>query len=342
MSSLKVLVLGTGAMASLVGAYLARSAEATVTLAGSWEAALSAIDRDGLTVLENGRSWNVRVRTAPRTARLTGFDVVIVLGKAFQTPELAHVAAAAVGIGGLVVTLQNGLGNREALEATVRRAHVAVGVTTLGATLLAPARVRACRGRIVLGVTDGNRLALRRLKRLLTPAGLSVTMTEAIEEHLWRKLAVNCAINPLSALLGVTNGALVENPESLSTMTAAAAEVADVARARGLALSPADAADLAVQVARDTADNRSSMLQDLTRRSRTEIDALNGAVCREARRLGVATPLNRRLHRDLKREERRLRITTDHTVSRPRASAGAHRKGVPYANGPDVSSGRSQ
>src|SRR5215510_333539 len=104
-------------MASLVGAHLARSAAAAVTLAGRWRAGLDSIRRHGVRVVErDGQAWSVHLHAAERSTRLSGFDVVIVLGKTVQNAQLAPVAACAVVAGGLVVTLQNGLGNREALE----------------------------------------------------------------------------------------------------------------------------------------------------------------------------------------------------------------------------------
>lgn len=310
----RLLVLGTGAMASLFGARLARSGHASVTLAGSWEAALSTIGRQGITVHDAGHAWTVAVDAVSRTAPLEDFDNVIVLTKSFQTAELASVAGAAVRPGGLILTLQNGLGNREALERGAHGAHVAVGVTTIGATLVAPGCVRAFPGRIVLGVTDANRQPLQALERLIAQAGIDVATTEAIDEQVWLKLAVNCAINPLTAILGVPNGALVQRPEWLDTMTGAAREVAHVASARGLELRPDEAAEMAARVSRATADNRSSMLQDLTRGSQTEVDAMNGAVCREALRHGVATPINQHLYETIKSEERR-RAATDRRAS---------------------------
>jgi 2-dehydropantoate 2-reductase len=111
---------------------------------------------------------------------------------------------------------------------------------------------------------------------------------------VWLKLAANCAINPLSALLRVPNGRLIEDAAARATLAAVAREVGAVAAALGIRLAD-DPAAAAEEVARLTAHNRSSMLQDVERGVATEIDVLNGAVVREAERLGVAVPENRRL-----------------------------------------------
>jgi 2-dehydropantoate 2-reductase len=313
--TVRVLILGTGAMAKLVGARLARTGRAEVTLAGTWVAAIEAMARDGITVEEECGEWTVpvwavRLDAADRErdfrlgwADLEGaFDLVLVLVKSHQTASVAPVAARAVAPGGMVLTLQNGLGNREILTAAAASAtaaavdlaaqRVAAGVTSMGATGLAPARVRAGGpGSTVIGTTPATERATRDLAALWREGGMEIDITEDIERLLWRKLAVNAAINPLSALLGVPNGRLLEALDLRGTLVAAAREVGAVAAARGIDLG-ADPAELALDVARRTADNRSSMLQDVLRGAETEIDAISGAVVREGRRLGVPTPVN--------------------------------------------------
>jgi 2-dehydropantoate 2-reductase len=118
----------------------------------------------------------------------------------------------------------------------------------------------------------------------------------------WRKLAVNAAINALTALAGLPNGALLDDPVLAADMAAAAREVGAVAAAAGVDLG-ADPAELARAVARATAANRSSMLQDLARGAPTEVDAIQGEVLRLGRRLGVPTPVNERLWRAVRSRE---------------------------------------
>lgn len=302
-------------MACLVGAHLARASRASVTLAGTWTEALGALARDGISVEEQGRRWSVPVATATLEAALSlgPFDIVLVLVKSARTAAVAPVAARAVDPGGLVVTLQNGLGNRETLQSTVAAGRVAAGVATIGATLLAPGQVRAFPGSVVLGIDAATEAGVRGLAALLAQSGLPTETTTDLESHLWRKLAVNCAINPLSALLGVTNGALLDQPEPRAMLIAAAREVAAVARACGIDLGVDDPADLALDVARSTSGNLSSMLQDLRRGVRTEIEALNGAVEREGRRLRVATRINARLSRMVRKREREMATMKRHS-----------------------------
>jgi 2-dehydropantoate 2-reductase len=289
-ASARVLVLGTGALASYLGGLLARSGRAAVTLAGTWEAGLRALGEHGITVEEEGGTWRTPVRAVPLAEVCEPADYVLVLVKAYRTAAVAPVAARATAAGGLVVSLQNGWGNRETLA---RHAgdRVAAGIIVVGATLLGPAHVRAFGGQVLLGMPPA---ASAPFAELLQSAGLPAETTTDVERHLWRKLAANCSINPLTALLRVPNGALLDDPDVTARLVAAAREVGAVAAARGVDLG-ADAGTLALEVARRFPANHSSMLQDVARGAPTEIDALCGAVSEEGRRLGVPTPVNDQL-----------------------------------------------
>jgi 2-dehydropantoate 2-reductase len=308
-SSLKphVVVVGTGALASLFAARLARAGEAFVTLAGRWRAALVAVAARGITVEEDAKTWTASVTTALLDETLGPADVVLVLVKSRQTASVATPAVEALAPRGLAVTLQNGLGNRETLEAALASSGlddsaVVVGVATLGATLLEPGQVRAFPGLVTLGTSAATSERVERLAALLRAASFPTDVTPEIDRLVWRKLAVNCAINPLTALMGVPNGALLDSPLARDSLAAAAREVGAVAAGRGIDLG-VDPAVLAMHVARQTAANRSSMLQDFDRGSATEIDALCGAVAREGRRLAIPTPVNASLWEQIKRRE---------------------------------------
>jgi 2-dehydropantoate 2-reductase len=303
--SIRVLVLGTGAIGSLLAARLARAGAAEVTVAGTWAEALETIRRDGITVKDDTGRWSARVATAA-LSDVGQADFVLVLVKSPRTAAVAETAARALAPGGMIVTLQNGLGNREVLAAVAGAGRVAIGVTTLGATLLGPGRVRAAPGGIVIGATDAGPVA--RLVHALQAAGMETETMPDIGRLVWRKLAASCSINPVAALLGVANGVLVSSAEGRDRLTAAAREVGAVAAAKGIDLQE-DAVALAMTVASRTAGNRCSMLQDLDRGAPTEIDALCGAIVAEGQARGVPTPVNAALWREVHEREARLRAT---------------------------------
>jgi 2-dehydropantoate 2-reductase len=288
----RVLVMGTGALGAYLAARLAR-AGVPVTIAGTWTAGLETMAAHGIEVCDEPAPWRARVAVAHRDGPLPQADVVLVVVKAHQTDAVKAPAARALSAQGVIVTLQNGWGNRETL-AEAAPGRVAAGFTFAGITVLGPGRVRGTAGRILVEQKGGTANAVQRLGEVLASADLPFEAVPDIEPHLWSKLAVNCAINPLSALAGVPNGALLAGAESRQSLMAVAREVGAVAAARGVTLTE-DPAELALKVAALTSENRSSMLQDRDRGAPTEIDALCGAVVREGRRVGVPTPLNERL-----------------------------------------------
>ena len=298
-----LVVLGTGALACAIGGRLARAGD-RVVLVGAWRAAREAIAQRGVVVHDPAGTWAAPVETASPDDAPAGCSTALVLVKGPNTGRAARILARALAPGGVAMTLQNGLGPRETLAATLGPDRVAAGVALLGALLLAPGEVSVVPGRVVLGEEDPTREAVLGLARRLRAAGQEVDATRDLDRLVWTKLAANCAINPLSALAGRTNGEVLEDPVALATLREAAREVGAVAAARGTALG-GDAAAIAEQVARATASNHSSMRQDLERGARTEIDSLNGAVVALGRRLSVPTPVNERLWREVRKREGR-------------------------------------
>lgn len=169
-------------------------------------------------------------------------------------------------------------------------AHVALGVTTTGATLLAPGLARLG-GEGVISLEAHPRLAP--LEAMLRKAGFNVKVVEGAASLVWGKLVINAAINPLTALLRVPNGELLERPTARVLMVELAREAASVAQALGVGLPFENPESAAEEVARRTAANRSSMLQDVLRGAPTEIDAICGAIVRAGEEKGVPTPVNR-------------------------------------------------
>jgi 2-dehydropantoate 2-reductase len=213
-----------------------------------------------------------------------------VLVKSWQTERVAGQLADCLTEDGLVLTLQNGMGNRELLAGTLGLPRVALGVTTTGATLLGPGLARAG-GEGVISVEAHPRL--EPLEIALTEAGFNVQVVNDADALVWGKLVINAAINPLTALLRVPNGELLQRPAAHKMMSVLAQEAAAVATAQGIHLPFDNAVQAAEDVARKTASNHSSMFQDIRRGAPTEIDAICGAITKTGEKFGVSTPVNR-------------------------------------------------
>ncbi|MFZ5908429.1 MAG: ketopantoate reductase family protein [Chloroflexota bacterium] len=285
-----ILILGTGALATLFAARLGAAGHA-VAMLGGWQDGLKALRENGARLVDaDGREQACPVFVTDNPVDCRGARFALVLVKAWQTERAAAQLADCLAEDGLALTLQNGLGNRETLGLSLGLPRVALGVTTTGATLLGPGLARAG-GEGVISLEAHPRLG--RLEAILTGAGFEVQVVTDAESLLWGKLVINAAINPLTALLRVPNGELLQRPAAHELMRTLAQEAAAVALAQGVRLPFADAAQAAEDVARKTAANHSSMLQDVRRGAPTEIDAICGAITRAGERLGVPTPYNR-------------------------------------------------
>ena len=284
-----ILIVGTGALATLFAARLGL-AGCRVSMLGTWQEGVEAINTHGARWVDrDSLEHNVPVHATVDPNDVRGARIALVLVKAWQTERAARQLAECLASDGVAVTLQNGIGNREILARDLGPGRVSLGVTTTGATLLSPGLVRLG-GEGVLSLERNP--ALGPVENVLRSAGFQVESVPDAESLAWGKLVINAAINPLTALLRVPNGELLERPEARRLMADLAQEVAAVARAEGICLPFENPVEIVEEVARKTAVNRSSMLQDALRGVPTEIDAICGAVTRHGEAAGVPTPLN--------------------------------------------------
>ncbi len=271
-----ILIVGTGALASLFAARLSQAGY-DITMLGTWNAGLDALRHNGVRLIDshgNEHKFNVHAIDDPHES--VGVKYALVLVKAWQTQRVA-------------VTLQNGLGNRETLMQSLGLNRVALGVTTTGATLLGAGLVKAGgEGPISMERNP----ALGPLEAALRIANFNVQIVEDAQSLIWGKLVVNAAINPLTALLQVKNGELLERPSAREMLGTLARETAEVAKAEKIKLPFDNPVAAAEEVALKTAANHSSMLQDVLRGAPTEIDAICGAIVKTGEKHAISTPAN--------------------------------------------------
>ncbi|MDP2975648.1 MAG: 2-dehydropantoate 2-reductase, partial [Anaerolineales bacterium] len=209
MTTQSILIIGTGALATLFAARLSATG-VDVTMLGTWQAGLDALRKEGARLAAADgveRAYPVRVIYDPAECRGARFALVLV--KAWQTERAARQLTSCLAEDGLALTLQNGLGNREILSESLGLGRVALGVTTTGATLLGPGLVRLG-GEGTISLEAHPRLAA--LEAMLRAAGFAIDVVADARSLLWGKLVVNAAINPLTALLRVPNGELLQRP----------------------------------------------------------------------------------------------------------------------------------
>lgn len=274
MTNRNILILGTGALATLFAARFSKTG-ADVTMLGTWQAALDALNRDGAHLIDaNGHEIAYPVRAVAECQKA---ELALVLVKSWQTERAAHQLSGCLSSDGLAITLQNGLGNGEMLASALGAERVVQGVTMTGAALIAPGVVRAGgEGLVSLEAHPG----LGAFSALLAKAGFQSEVVSSAASLLWSKLVINAAINPLTALLNIPNGELLKRPSARKLMGALALETAAVAAAQKIQLVFDDPVAAVEAVAQRTANNFSSMLQDLRRGAPTEIESICGAVVR--------------------------------------------------------------
>ena len=283
------LIVGTGALATLFAARLTQAGYG-VSMLGTWKAGIEALRSTGARLIDaDGIEHQFAVYATDDPQEYVGATHALVLVKAWQTERAARQLKECLAEDGLAVTLQNGLGNYETLSLALGVNRVALGTITVGATLLGPGLVKAA--------GDGNisierNPALDPIEAALRSAKFHVQIVEEARSIVWGKLVINAAINPLSALLRVANGELLNRPSARNMMKALACEAAQVAQAEGIELPFNDPVAAAEEVARKTAVNHSSMLQDVHRNAPTEIEAICGAIVRIAQKHGIDVPAN--------------------------------------------------
>ena len=277
----RVQIMGAGAIGSLFGALIQLAGFKVHYVARGKQ--LEALKTSGLTL--NGlleAHLEVNVSENPVDAELT-----IVAVKAYDTENAAKILSKVDP--GVTFTIQNGIGNVEILSNYLER--VVGGITTYGANLTAPGIVNfAGKGVVLAGndgyVSDDAKFVIEVLRK----AGFDCEAVKDISFRIWSKAIVNAAINPLTAICRVRNGKIVEVEELWEIARSVIEEGKEVLRVMGM--PEVDFFEMVREVAMKTSENRSSMLQDIENRKRTEIDFINGEIVRKAKELGLKAPVN--------------------------------------------------
>jgi 2-dehydropantoate 2-reductase len=223
--------------------------------------------------------------------------VVIIFVKSTATTQAAQTAQSLLGADTAVLTLQNGYGNAEKLAALLGPERVIAGTTAQGATLVGPGQVlHGGAGDTHIGsLTGGVSPALDNIAATLTRAGIPTIVDTDVTALIWGKLIINVGINALTGITGLKNGQLADYAETTAILKMAVLEAVKVADALGVTLPYPQPVAKVLAVAAATAQNRSSLLQDLSNNRLTEIDAINGAIVEAGIRLGIPTPVNQTL-----------------------------------------------
>ena len=309
---MKIMVVGAGAMGGSFAGLLAIAGH-EVRIIDTDNAHVRAINRDGL--LGEGVLGVHRVQVHATTESEDGevADAVIMFCDTNNTKEASRTVAKSIGNHGFAITFQNGIGNVESLVDAVGPARTLAGSSMCSAANLGPAHVSLTHmGKTSLGELDGTATPrTEKLAKALSEAGFKVEVSDQIMGQVWQKFLVNCAVNAIAATTGLRSGEISRVSELAGFQDEVIKEGLQVINGKGIRLPNPDVMS---ELKRNLPKrfNRPSMLQHVDSGRKTEIDAINGALIREANELGIATPYNQSLVALLKgREQSQIRLMNE-------------------------------
>ncbi len=291
---LRIAIIGAGAMGSLYGGYLSKG-DNDVYLVDIWEDHINRINDKGLIIVEKDVEILVKPRGITDSKDMGPMDLVIVFVKSIHTKNAIENNLPIIGPQTMVLSLQNGYGNSDDISQYVQKSNIILGTTSHGATMLEPGKIKhAGKGKTYIGkLTRGKDENLIKIRDLLNEAGFETVISDNVMELIWSKLLVNVGINALTAILEINNGQLLEWEEGKELLVLAVSEGVRVANGLGLDFDKEEVVSHVMDVARATGENKSSMLQDILNKRKTEIEKINGAIVKEGEKIGLETPVNR-------------------------------------------------
>jgi 2-dehydropantoate 2-reductase len=287
--TLKVAVMGAGAVGCYYGGMLARAGHSVTLIARPQH--VQAITQNGLRMQTRTFDEQVRVQASSDAAGVQGADLVLFCVKSNDTESAGAQIGPHLAPQTMVLTLQNGVDNADRLRTVIPAHQVAASVVYVGTEMAGPGHVRH-HGRGELIIEPGTRSA--KVAQALAAAGVPTEISDNVRGALWGKFILNCAYNAVSAIAQRPYGENVQSPGITDLMDDVLRECLAVAQAEGVKVQP-DIRDVVFKLASTMPSQSSSTAQDLARGKPTEIDYLNGLVVRLGTAHGIATPANRAL-----------------------------------------------
>jgi len=290
---MKIVIVGPGAMGCLL-AVLKSKARQEVWLLDKDRERAAKLNTCGISLEGLSGAMRLPVKASVDAKEIGSADLVVICVKSYDTREAIMRAKPLISQNTRVLTLQNGIGNIEIISEVVGFDRVIGGVTSHGATLLEDGVVRhAGKGETVIGRIDGKiPVEMRAIREVFNKAGVETRISRDIKGLLWSKLIINTGINALTAITGLKNGKLLDFEGSRRILRQAVTEAVRVAKRKRIKLIYDDPLAKVESVCEATAGNISSMLQDVLRKKRTEIDFINGVIVRQGQELGIPVPVN--------------------------------------------------
>jgi 2-dehydropantoate 2-reductase len=293
---MRIAIVGAGALGSVLGGLFIEAGFDTVLIERNKDE-VELVSKNGYRLDGVSGDRTIHPKIVADASDTGGADLVMVVVKSYDTSAAAEAVRRALAPDGLVLTLQNGIGNFETLNLAFP-GRVLLGTTTIGAMTVEPGHFKHTGfGQTHLGEADGKILERTRAiaETLEKMKAGPVHLVDNAMGCVWSKLIINAAINAPATLLRVRNGDLPLNEHGRGLIHAIVEECLTIVRAKGINLIFDDPEERVIAVCEGTAGNLNSMFQDILAGRRTEIDFINNALAKEAENLGIPAPVNKTL-----------------------------------------------
>jgi 2-dehydropantoate 2-reductase len=303
---MKIAIVGSGALGGFFGATFADNGHNVVLVDIDTEK-LKAIEESGLTIISKEDEKTIHLQTSSKTDNVGPVDLVFFSVKSNATLNAAKSLSPLIGKETLIMSIQNGIDNVEKIVSVVGSDKVIGGITAHSFQMLSPTHIRYVggTGHLHIGKIDNNNTSqVYKIADILKKSGISVEISKSIQDYIWYKLLINTPINAIAAITRLNNGELLQSKEACKLMKITAEEALAVAKAEKIQIlmtkHPVEFSFAALKAANE---NKASMLQDIEAKRPTEIDAINGAIVKRGKKLGIPTPINTTLTTLVKIEE---------------------------------------
>ena len=281
---MRIIVLGAGGIGSLVGGFLSKNND--VLLVGR-ENHVNEINKNGL-IIKGAVNENFKVEAATKIDSIDENDLIILSTKATNNEKTLNEIKNLIKKNNTILCLQNGIGNedkiRKIVDCTVLR-----GIITAGTVFLYPGKIE-CSNLGDIFVEESN--DSEKIVDLMNKSGLKAQVSPDINDRIWKKLIANCVMNPLTAIFRIKNGELAKCPDLIKSIVH---ELILVANKESFNYSEEEVFENIMDIIKESKLNKSSMLQDIVKGRKTEIDFLNGAVVELGKKRNINCPVNRSL-----------------------------------------------
>ncbi|MCU0821107.1 MAG: 2-dehydropantoate 2-reductase [Spirochaetes bacterium] len=297
---MKAGIVGAGAVGSIFAYFFNRAKIECAFYEKDPETVLQI--KKGLNVIVDDKIEVISIDINDAPDILKGCGIVFLFVKCYSTEKAVEEIKDIIDKNSIVVTLQNGIGNKEIISKYISDDRIVYGSTSIGATKIDANSVRpGGTGNFVIGGKESG--AVKSVEELLRKANFDVQVTDNPDTAVWKKTIVNAGINPLGALLSIPNGMIINNEYTLKLQQLLVGEAVNVANAVGVKLDADEMIELTRSVCVRTFQNLCSMLQDVKAGRRTEIDNINGIIVEYGRQNSIDISVNEAVYRLIKARE---------------------------------------